>query len=154
MRSKISIISLVAALFCSFLHDAYACGGIECRAKDYLLYRVHDPSTPIYYKPVIEQLQESDDPEVIEYLKIARTCEAMRTKMNSQWYYPSKEDPIVSALDDVLHKSMSYKGSKLKDRYALQAARAMFSLGYFERCAFGGMKSRKVSLLVPYASIS
>ena len=133
MRSKIFIISLVAALFCSFLHDAYACGGIECRAKDYLLYRVHDPSTPIYYRPVIEQLQESDDPEVIEYLKIARTCEAMRTKMNSQWYYPSKSDPVVAALEDVLKTSLEYKGSKLKERYALQAARAMFSLGRFEQ---------------------
>ena len=133
MRSKISIISILAAVLCCFGYDALACCGFADKASNYLLYRVHDPSSPIYYRPVIEQLQESDDPEVIEYLKIARTCEAMRTKMNSQWYYPSKSDPVVAALEDVLKKSLEYKGSKLKERYALQAARAMFSLGRFEQ---------------------
>lgn len=133
MRSKIYIISILAAVLYCFGYDASACCGFADKASNYLLYRVHDPSAPIYYRPVIEQLQESDDPEVIEYLKIAKACEAMRAKMNSQWYYPSKNDPVVAALEDVLKKSLEYKGSKLKERYALQAARAMFSLGRFEQ---------------------
>lgn len=146
MRSKIYIISIIAALLCCFGNDAEACGVIECRAKDYLLYRVYDSSRPVLCRPVIEQLQESDDPEVMEYLKLARTCEAMRDKQNSRWYYPSKNDPVVSSLEDVLQRSLDYKGSKLKERYALQAARAMFALGRFEQmCNWWKEKDKEIA---------
>lgn len=133
MKSKIFIISLFAVLFCSFSPGTYACGSIGGPVGEYMLYRVYDYNNPVYCRPVIEQLQESDDPEVMEYLKLARACEAMREKMNSKWYYPSKNDIVTSSLEEVLQKSLEYKGTKLKDRYALQAARAMFSLGRFEQ---------------------
>lgn len=133
MKSKVFITSLLTVVICSFSFKANACGEIGGPVGEYLLYRVYDTSKPVYNRPVIEQLQESDDPEVMEYLRIARTCQAMREKMNSKWYYPSKNDPVVSALEEVLQKSLEYKGSKLKERYALQAARAMFTLGRFEQ---------------------
>ena len=133
MKSKIFITSLFAVLFFSFTPSAYACGEIGGSVSEYLLYRVYDDKNPVYCRPVIEQLKESDDPEVMEYLELARTCEAMREKMNSKWYYPSKNDVVTTGLEGVLQKSLEYKGTKLKDRYALQAARAMFSLGRFEQ---------------------
>lgn len=133
MKLKIFISSLFAALFFYFSPSVYACGEIGGSVSEYLLYRVYDDKNPVYCRPVIEQLRESDDPEVIEYLKLARTCEEMRIKMNSKWYYPSKNDVVTTSLEGVLQKSLEYKGTKLKDRYALQAARAMFSLGRFEQ---------------------
>lgn len=133
MRSRIYIISLLATLGCFCEYSAWACGEIGGHASEYLLYRVYDKNSTLESRRLIPQLQESDDPEVMEYLNIARTCEAMRTKQNSKWYYPSKNDVVITTLEDVLKKSLEYKGTALKERYALQAARAMFSLGKFEQ---------------------
>ena len=80
----------------------------------------------LYIKP----LAESNDPEVMRYLKIAKACEKLRFYCEgNKWYYPTKEhDVALSSLEDVLSECLAYKGDKLKDRYALQAARAMFTL--------------------------
>ena len=133
MKSRIFIISVFAMLFCCTVNDAEACGPYEYDAAEYLLFRVYDPAERSICKRVIEQLQPSDDPEVIEYLEMARKCEMMREKMNDPWYYPSKNDTVRAALEEVLQKSLSYDGKALADRYALQAARAMFTLGEFEQ---------------------
>ena len=109
-----------------------ACGIGGNDPKDYLLYRVFDPSINRVSDMDIDQLEESPDPEVQKYLKLARDCAKLRYFHDSKWYYPTKEvDVVHCSLEEVLTEALAYKGSKLRERYALQAARAMFSLGKF-----------------------
>lgn len=147
-RSVTFLISVVALLAASY--DSKACGIWEYAPGEYLLYRVYDrrvgsgspgaqvysceePVSHTYVKPV-PQLPESSDPQVKAYLLLARNCEALRSKYTSKWYYPTKEDNVAMAtLEEVLQEALQYNGSKLKDRYALQAARAMFTLGKFDQ---------------------
>ena len=124
------IISAVALL--AWAADSWGCGIWICPPEEYLLFRVFDKTA--IYTPcgVVSQLPESDDPEVKRYLELARSCSNIRSQYNSKWYYPTKEDDVViSSLEEVLDESLDYKGTRLKDRYALQAARAMFTLGKF-----------------------
>lgn len=104
----------------------------ECPPSEYLLYRVYDRSAKQLSE--ISQLSESDDPEVKRYLEVARSCSNIRSMYDSKWYYPTKEhDVVICSLEEVLSEALAYKGEKLKDRYALQAARAMFTLGRFRQ---------------------
>lgn len=131
-RLKTYIISILLLL--TWATDSWGCGIWECPPSEYLLYRVADPSMKGKGRPQIEQLAESDDPDVKRYLQLARSCEKIRSLYDSKWYYPTKEeDVVVSSLEDILNESLAYKGDKLKDRYALQAARAMFTLGKFSQ---------------------
>lgn len=68
------------------------------------------------------------DSEIADFLVLAKTCENARARMNDPWYYPAKNDPTVAVLEDVIGKSLAYSGSRLADRYVLQAVRAMMSL--------------------------
>ena len=127
MRLKIFLTSLVALI--AFSVRCQACGNFECPPSEYLMFRVYDPSSVMVQERGVTQLVESDDPDVKRYLALARSCEKLRAKYNSKWYYPSQRDDIVlSSLDDILDEALAYNGTKLKDRYALQAARAMFTL--------------------------
>lgn len=73
----------------------------------------------------------SRDSEIADFLVLAKTCELSRSEMNDPWYYPSKDDPTIASLEDVIDRSLSYSGERLEDRYVLQAIRAMFSLERF-----------------------
>jgi tetratricopeptide (TPR) repeat protein len=129
MRLRIYIISVVALVGFSISGMACGIGGED--PKDYLLFRVFDSSINMIDWEV-DQLEDSPDPEVQKYLKLARDCEKLRYFRDSKWYYPTKEvDVVHCSLEEVLAEALAYKGSKLRDRYALQAARAMFSLGKF-----------------------
>lgn len=132
MRLKIFLTSIIT--FAALSIRCSACSNYECPPSEYLLFRVFDPSIVISTGRGITQLAESDDPEVKRYLELARSCEKLRQKRNSRWYYPTKGDDIVlCSLEDVLNEALAYRGTKLKDRYALQAARAMFSLGKYSQ---------------------
>lgn len=127
MRLKIFLTSLVALIALSV--RCHACSNFECPPSEYLMYRVHDPRSVMVPERGVTQLAESNDPEVKRYLALARSCEKLRNMYTSKWYYPTKGDDVVlSSLDDVLEEALAYKGTRLKDRYALQAARAMFTL--------------------------
>ena len=129
MRLRIYIISVVALVGFSISGMACGIGGED--PKDYLLFRVFDSSINMIEWEV-DQLEESPDPEVQKYLKLARDCAKLRYYHDSKWFYPTKDDDVVHcSLEEVLTEALAYKGSKLRDRYALQAARAMFSLGNF-----------------------
>lgn len=78
-------------------------------------------------------ISSKKDVEIADFLVLAKTCELARAEMNDPWYYPAKNDPVRATLEDVAAKSMSYKGTRLEDRYVLQAVRAMFSLGRFSQ---------------------
>lgn len=127
MRLKIYLISLLVLITFSVRCHAYS--NFECPPSEYLMFRVYDPSISITSERGVKQLADSDDPEVKRYLALARSCEKLRNMYNSKWYYPTKGDDVVlSSLEEVLDEAMTYKGTILKDRYALQAARAMFTL--------------------------
>lgn len=126
------IISLFALL--TWTTYSWGCGTWECPPGEYMLFRVFDKAAKYATGREVTQLPESDHPEVRRYLELARSCSNIRSQYNSKWYYPTKgEDVVVSSLEEVLEESLAYKGGKLKDRYALQAARAMFTLGQFNK---------------------
>lgn len=130
MKLRTYIISFIS--FIVFSISGMACGIGGDDPKDYLLYRVFDPSIIRVSDRDVDQLEESPDPDVQKYLKLARDCAKLRYFHDSKWYYPTKEvDVVHCSLEEVLTEALAYKGSRLKDRYALQAARAMFSLGKF-----------------------
>lgn len=127
MRLKIFLTSFATLI--AFSVRCHACSNFECPPSEYLMFRVYDPSSVMVQERGVTQLVESDDPDVKRYLALARSCEKLRAKYNSKWYYPSQKDDIVlSSLEDILDEALAYNGTKLKDRYALQAARAMFTL--------------------------
>lgn len=131
-RLRAYIISLLALL--TWATDSWGCGIWQCPPGEYLLYRVADPAIAGKRSLNIQPLAESDDPEVKRYLEIARSCEKIRQEYDSKWYYPAKgHDVVVSSLEEVLSESLAYNGTRLRDRYALQAARAMFTLGRFRQ---------------------
>ena len=87
-------------------------------------------------------LKANRDSETIDFLVLAKTCEAARFEMNDPWYYPSKNDPTVAILNNVIDKAVSYTGTRLEDRHVLQAIRAMFSLEKYS-CIDSLWKSRE-----------
>ena len=56
--------------------------------------------------------------------------------MNSPWYYPSQDDvwDYETPLSEIINECKTYDGSRLKDRYYLQAARAMHAAGNCAEC--------------------
>ena len=76
-----------------------------------------------------------DDPEALQVLLLAKKCENIRTEMADPWYYPAKVDPHRTALADIAAKSREQLNSKrFWKRYALQATRAMLTLGQYQDC--------------------
>lgn len=74
-----------------------------------------------------------EDKEAAQFLLLAKQCEVARAEMNDPWYYPSKNDPISNNLDEVAKKAKAGLSSeRLGRRYALQATRAMLSLGRYQ----------------------
>ena len=47
-------------------------------------------------------LAAKNDTEIRDYLVTAKRCEIARAEMNDPWYYPSKNDPVFAALEDVV----------------------------------------------------
>lgn len=89
---------------------------------------VHDPNAFSTW------IRTNDDREVYEFLMLAKICENTRGLMNDSWYYPSKNDGTYMSLIEIEEKAKAYKGTRLKDRYALQAVRAMFSAQRYQEC--------------------
>lgn len=79
-------------------------------------------------------IRTNDDREVYEFLMLAKICENTRGLMNDPWYYPSKNDGTYMSLMEIEETAKAYKGTRLKDRYALQAIRAMFSAQRHQEC--------------------
>lgn len=72
--------------------------------------------------------------DVVDYLVIAKECEQARSLHNSRWYYPSKEDGVEMTLEDIRDVCVQRAGQEgqLASRYALQAIRAMTTLGDYD----------------------
>jgi len=61
-----------------------------------------------------------------ELLLVAKLCESVRDYLNDPWYYPSKNDPEVMAMNEHLEGASSYRG-RLLNRYALQVIRMLMA---------------------------
>ena len=79
-------------------------------------------------------IRENNDTELYNFLTLAKKCEYSRGLMNDPWYYPSKNDGTYMSLMEIEEKAKAYMGTRLKDRYALQAVRAMFSGQRYQEC--------------------
>lgn len=73
------------------------------------------------------------DQEIKDFLILAKKNEELRLRRNSKWYYPRKNDPLDLDLAKVAAVAMEYNGKRLGDRYALQAVRALYTLGKMEQ---------------------
>lgn len=65
--------------------------------------------------------------EAYKFLLLAKQCEKARAEMNDPWYYPSKNDPIVNALQEISVKGMKAQG-KYFNRYVLLTIRALVAI--------------------------
>ena len=74
------------------------------------------------------------DPETLDFLLLAKTNEYIRRQRNSRWYYPSMKTGCCSTLEEIAEQAIAYDGVRLKDRYLLQAVRALFTLGRYGQC--------------------
>lgn len=76
----------------------------------------------------------SKDTTILEFLYVAKTNEYIRSKVNSAWYYPTMDIGTQLSLEDVLDRALTSKDKKLRDRYLLQAVRALVSLERYADC--------------------
>lgn len=79
----------------------------------------------------VRWIRKNNDYETQEFLLLAKSCEKVRFMKSSRWYYPSRKDDVVMNLEAIRDKALGYDGKRLGDRYALQALRAMHSLGEY-----------------------
>lgn len=72
--------------------------------------------------------------EASEFLLFAKMTEFVRSRQSSRWYYPSmKIKGAEMTLEDIAKEALAYRGP-LRDRYLLQAVRALFSMGRYAEC--------------------
>lgn len=75
-----------------------------------------------------------NDTEILDFLYLAKTNEYIRLKCSSRWYYPSMRIGTRMTIEEIVERSLSSKDGRLRDRYLLQAVRALFSLSRFNEC--------------------
>lgn len=86
-----------------------------------------------------------EDAEIIDFLVLAKELEEKRAKYTSPWYYPaSKGETIPDDFQYIINSLSGYEGTRLKDRYALQAVRALFAARRYDECVAYFDKSFKV----------
>ena len=97
------------------------------------LEAIYDKRETVHNNKFIAWITEKDT-AILDFLLLAKTNEHIRLKRNSRWYYPSMKTGARMTLEEVAERAISTKGSKLRDRYLLQAVRALFSLCKYEKC--------------------
>jgi len=81
-------------------------------------------------------IKATEDYEISDFLILAKKLEEKRAKLCSPWYYPSSREQIEKTddLDILIKKFKSYSGKRLRDRYALQTVRALFTSRQYGEC--------------------
>lgn len=79
----------------------------------------------------------TDDDEIICFLDLAKKLEELWKERRSPWYYP--RDRYACGDDDgdfreIVWECKAYDGKRLRDRYALQATRALFASRRYADC--------------------
>ncbi|MBD5352872.1 MAG: hypothetical protein HDR86_08630 [Bacteroides sp.] len=76
--------------------------------------------------------------EAINFLRLAKGIEEARRDdvRRSPWYFPScrYEEECNSSLENYIQQAMDYEGENLRERYAMQACRALFASNQYARC--------------------
>ncbi len=81
-------------------------------------------------------LNNTGDVEVKEFLRLAKDMEQRWADEKSPWYYPRERGDHGGTGDykDIVEYCKLYKGSRLRDRYSLQAVRALFASRKYAEC--------------------
>lgn len=81
-------------------------------------------------------LMNSGDYELDKYISLAKEMEKRWSRTWSPWYYPQSRDDDSGCADfcDIISECRDYKGKRLRDRYALQAVRALFASRRYAAC--------------------
>lgn len=103
-------------------------------SADRLLYNIYEDQN--YNNRMLAYLNNKRDDEILYFLSTAKDLEESRAKMNSPWYYPAStwDDDQGHDLMEILERCLAYDGTRLKDRYALQAVRAYFAMRSYDKC--------------------
>ena len=94
---------------------------------------IYDHRRRTYENSFTEWITKKDT-AILDFLLLAKTNEYIRLKRNSRWYYPSMKIGARMTLEEVAEKALAAKDNRLRDRYLLQAVRALFSLGKYDEC--------------------
>lgn len=86
-----------------------------------------------YVNRFLDWVVKNDD-EILEFLYLAKYNENVRLKKASPWYYPAANDEIGQSLQWVADFSLANETTYLRDRYLLQAMRALFTLQKYQEC--------------------
>ena len=92
----------------------------------------HEKTDNRFYNYIIN----TNDTEIADFLLTAKTLEEDRAKQVSPWYYPATREPDLENGDfaSTISRCRTYKGTRLKDRFALQMVRALFSSRAYKDC--------------------
>ena len=95
--------------------------------------KIYDNRKVKYDNKFVEWITKKDI-DILDFLLLAKTNEYIRVKRNSRWYYPTMEIGAKMTIEEVAEKALSAKDVRLRDRYLLQAVRALFSMQRYEEC--------------------
>lgn len=79
-------------------------------------------------------LVKHNDTEVTSYLLLAKKCEMVRNRQDSEWYYPVKGDNENTTLAEICTQAKKYHSQRLLDRYTLQIMRCLISMRQYSEC--------------------
>lgn len=88
----------------------------------------------VEYKNKFAEWITKKDTAILDYLLLAKTNEYIRLKRNSRWYYPSMKIGARMTIEKIAEKALAADDKRLRDRYLLQAIRALFSMAKYEKC--------------------
>ena len=94
---------------------------------------IYDNRDATYDNKFVEWITKRDT-AILDFLLLAKTNEEIRFRINSRWYYPSMKVGARMTLEEIAEKALSMKDKRLRDRYLLQAVRALFSLSRYKEC--------------------
>lgn len=86
-----------------------------------------------------------NDSDIVEFLLLAKRNEEIRFKYISKWYYPTMKVGGPVSLDEIVDVALASDSERLRDRYLLQAVRAMTTLKRYDECL--ELWDREISLL-------
>lgn len=82
-----------------------------------------------------EQYIKYHDREVMDFLLLAKLNEELRAAHSSPWYYPSmRVEKYGYTLERIAEIAVESDAPRMRDRYLLQAIRALFTLGRYDEC--------------------
>lgn len=94
---------------------------------------VYENRNMLYENKFTEWITKSDT-AILDFLMLAKCNEYVRLKVNSRWYYPTMEINAPMTLTEIVDRALAADDARLRDRYLLQAVRALFSQQKYEQC--------------------